>query len=201
MRRRLARSLAVLALGVLASAAACSSQRSVDDAAESSSLPPDGGTGSVVAASSTAAAATTPESSADPQSAVTDAPVQAPPPTGAPAPKPAPTSPPATPTTPAPTEPPGPKVSNVRYIGPYSGVACVIGEVPMIRIAWSALDAAGVMIFSTTYGNLGQFPAEDGGADVPFDCTGDSTVYTLTPVGSGGGNGPSVELTVDYFPI
>jgi hypothetical protein len=77
----------------------------------------------------------------------------------------------------------------------------VIGTVETITLVWNPKDAAGVEIFSTTYGNLGQFPAEEGAAEVPFDCTGDPTTYTLTAVGLGGGYGTPVELLVEYFPI
>lgn len=121
------------------------------------------------------------------QSSITPAPSPTAPPTQAPV----VTKP--RPTTPAPT---GPQLSNVALSGYPGGITCTPGDVLTITLTFTATNAAGVLIWSSTDGNIGQFPAEFGQADVPYTCSAMQTLFTLYPVAEGGALGTPVNLEV-----
>lgn len=117
----------------------------------------------------------------------------------------APTAPPATnapPVTAAPKPPastaapmpPGPTLSSVRLRDPFP--SCNEGDVVTITIVFSTANAAGVTVWSSQDGDLGQYPAEFGGVEVQHTCIAGQTLYTLYPVASGGALGTPVDLYV-----
>lgn len=92
-----------------------------------------------------------------------------------------------------------PSLSSVHVASPAPGQTCVLGTSTTTVLVWNSQHAAGVQIYSTTYGNLGQFPAETGSAEVPFECDGGSTIFSLTPVAEGGATGARVDLEVPSY--
>ncbi len=76
------------------------------------------------------------------------------------------------------------------------GITCTPGDVLTITLMFTATNAAGVLIWSSTDGTIGQFPAEFGQADVPYTCSGMQTLFTLYPVAEGGALGTPVDLNV-----
>ena len=91
-----------------------------------------------------------------------------------------------------------PRLTNVRVASP-PGATCVLGTSTTTVLQWSSSAAAGVSIYSTAYGDLGQFPAEAGSAEVPFECDGGSTIFSLTPIAEGGAAGTRVDLEVASY--
>ncbi len=91
-----------------------------------------------------------------------------------------------------------PRLSDVRVATP-PGATCVLGTSTTTVLLWSSSAAAGVRIYSTAYGDLGQFPAEAGSAEVPFECDGGSTIFSLTPIAEGGAAGERVDLEVPSY--
>ena len=91
-----------------------------------------------------------------------------------------------------------PRLSSVSVSAP-PGQTCVLGTSTTTVLLWSSEYAAGARIYSTTYGDLGQFPAEVGSAEVPFECDGGSTIFSLTPIAEGGAAGQRVDLEVPSY--
>ena len=98
-------------------------------------------------------------------------------------------------TTPAPA-PSGPLLSGVALSGYPGGITCTPGDLLNITLTFTAKNAAGVLIWSSNDGNIGQFPAEFGQAEVPYHCTGTPTLFTLYPVAEGGEIGDPVNLDI-----
>ena len=92
------------------------------------------------------------------------------------------------------TAPPAPQLSGVRLRDYTNGVVCTVGTEITIVHSCSAAHAAGVTVWSSTAGNIGQFPAEAGEAEVPYTCNGSQTLFTLYPVADGGGLGSPVDF-------
>jgi hypothetical protein len=90
--------------------------------------------------------------------------------------------------------PAGPSLSSVRLRDPFP--ACNQGDVVTITIVFDTANAAGVTVWSSQDGDLGQYPAEFGGVEVQHTCIGGQTLYTLYPVADGGGLGAPVDLYV-----
>jgi len=110
---------------------------------------------------------------------------------------PAPTPAPTAPKPPTPTTPPAPRVpalSSVRLSAPLP--SCNPGDSFNVTINFSASNAAGVIVWSSYDGTLGQFPAEFGSVEVPYTCINGQILFTLQPVAEGGALGASVDLYV-----
>ena len=100
-------------------------------------------------------------------------------------------------TSPKPPPPPaGPQLSNVALSGYPGGMSCTPGDVLTITLTFSTSGAAGVLIWSSAEGNIGQFPAEFGQAEVPYTCSTSATLFTLYPVAEGGALGTPVNFDV-----
>jgi len=185
----------VLSLALVAAISSCSSTTSggggsatsltatttEPSVAATTSPAPDAGT-TTVATSTTALPGTT----VPPPVVVTVPPTAAPAPPATNAPK-----PPATTTAPAPTTP---RLSSVALRDPLP--SCNPGDQLTITIRFTATNAAGVTVWSSYDGDLGQFPAEYGSVDVPYTCVSGQALYTLHPVATGGALGPAVDLYV-----
>lgn len=111
------------------------------------------------------------------------------------APAPAATSPKPKPVT-TPPAPAGPQLANVALSGYPGGITCTPGDVLNITLTFTTTGAAGVLIWSSAEGNIGQFPAEFGQAEVPYTCSASATLFTLYPVAEGGELGTPVNLDV-----
>lgn len=167
---------------VLAACSSTSGSRAVDATTtnpSTSSTATTATTAIVAATSSTALVTTTTPPSTEPPAPTT-------------APRPPVTAPPVT--APPVTATPAPQVSGVRLRDYTGGVVCTVGTDITIVLSFSASHAAGVTVWSSTAGNIGQFPAESGEAEVPYTCNGSQTLFTLYPVAEGGGLGSPVDF-------
>lgn len=175
--------LALLTLALAGIATACSSTSSSGGtvaASTTTSIGPAAITSTSLAVTTTTAPATSTTV------VVTVAPTVAPAPPATNAPK-----PPSSTAAPAPA---GPTLSSVRLRDPFP--SCNEGDVVTITIVFNAANAAGVTVWSSQEGDLGQYPAEFGGVEVQHTCIGGQTLYTLYPVAAGGGLGTPVDLYV-----
>jgi hypothetical protein len=174
--------IALLAVAIAGLAAGCSSTSSSGSTAASTttSLDPAATTTTPLALTTTTgpAASTT--------VVVTVAPTVAPAPPAATVPKP--------PTATAAPAPAGPTLSSVRLRDPLP--SCNPGDALTITILFNTANAAGVTVWSSYDGDLGQFPAEYGTVEVPYICVTGQALYTLYPVAEGGGLGNPVDLYV-----
>jgi hypothetical protein len=156
---------------VVTTAAGCSSSGSGDGA----------GAAATTTSLATSTTSTEPMSSTTVTASTTAPPTTAPRPRTTPAPAPAPT---------------GPRLSGVAVSGYPGGITCTPGDLLNITLTFTTQHAAGVLIWSSNDGNIGQFPAEFGQAEVPYHCTGSPTLFTLYPVAEGGEIGDSIDLSV-----
>ena len=145
-----------------------------------------------VAASTTSSSTTSPSTTAPTTTIVTTTIPATPQPAATVAPKPPPAA------TPLPTAPPVASVGSVAVKNFPASVLCNRDEQLNITLTFSASNAAGVAVWSSTDGNLGQFPAEFGEAEVPYTCERSS--YTLWPVALGGEQGSPVDYFVPIAP-
>jgi len=179
--------IAPITLGLALLASACSSSSNGSAA----------GTTTVVPSTSTSSTSTTVLPTTTLPEATTTT-VAAPTSTAAPtttvAPPPAPPVTPKPPSTPAPTAPKGPTLSSVKLSAPLP--SCNPGDVLTLTITFRAANAAGVTVWSSYDGDLGQYPAEYGSVDVPYTCVSGQTLFTLHPVAEGGALGAAVDLYV-----
>ena len=95
-----------------------------------------------------------------------------------------------------PAAPAGPQLGNVALSGYPGGMSCTPGDALTITLTFTTANAAGVLIWSSTDGTIGQFPAEFGQADVPYTCAALPTTFTLYQVAEGGALGTPVNLDV-----
>lgn len=180
----MSRRIALLAVAVVGLAAGCSSTSS---SGGSSALNTTTSIDPAATSTTTSLAATTTTAPAASTTVVVTVPptvAPAPPVTNAP-------KPPASTAAPAPS---GPTLASVRLRDPFP--SCNEGDVVTITIVFNAANAAGVTVWSSQDGDLGQYPAEFGGVEVQHTCIAGQTLYTLYPVATGGGLGTPVDLYV-----
>ena len=179
------RRMAFLVMAVAGLAAGCSSTSTAGGALST--------TTSIDAATTTALAVTTTTASvASTTAVVTVPPVATVAPTVAPAPS--ATNAPKPPSSTAAPAPKVPSLNSVRLRDPLP--SCNPGDLLTITIQFSASNAAGVTVWSSFDGDLGQYPAEYGSVDVPYTCVTGQALYTLYPIAEGGAQGSPVDLYV-----
>jgi hypothetical protein len=176
------RRLALLAIAVVGLTVGCSSTSSSGGSAASTttSIDPAATTTTTLAVTTTTAPAATTTV------VVTVAPTVAPAPPVTNAPK-----PPSSTAAPAPA---APRLDSVSLPTPVP--SCNPGDQLTITIQFSTTNAAGVTVWSSFDGDLGQFPAEYGSVDVPYTCISGQALYTFYPVAEGGALGSPVDLYV-----